>query len=54
MVETISGNVGIGTAGPFAGPTRLKVPSPGGGVYEDWLTGWGGGIAIWDVVGASN
>jgi hypothetical protein len=47
-----SGKVGFG-AETFADQTRLKVLSPGGAGYEDWPSGWGGGIATWDIVGAS-
>jgi hypothetical protein len=47
-----AGKVGIGTT-TFASQTRLKVTSPGGAVYEDWPSNWGGGIATWDIVGAS-
>jgi hypothetical protein len=47
-----AGKVGIGTT-TFASQTRLKVTSPGGAVYEDWPSNWGGGIATWDIVAAS-
>jgi hypothetical protein len=54
IIITSAGNVGIGTTGPFAPATRLKVLSGiGAAVYEDWPAGWGGGIATWDIVGAS-
>jgi len=47
-----AGRVGMG-ATTFDIRTRLKVTSPVGGIYEDWPSVWGGGIATWDIVGAS-
>jgi hypothetical protein len=47
------GKVGIG-ATTFASQTRLKVlAGTGASVMEDWPSGWGGGIATWDIVGVS-
>ncbi|MEM3490028.1 MAG: DUF2341 domain-containing protein, partial [Nitrososphaerota archaeon] len=56
-----SGNVGIGTANPAAkldvnqtgSQTTAMIRGNGGALYTDWPSGWGGGLATWDVVGAS-
>ncbi len=56
----IAGNVGIGTSAPSAnltvynttGPTAAII-SAGTTFYNDWPVGWGGGLATFDVCGAS-
>ncbi|GIV43372.1 MAG: hypothetical protein KatS3mg035_0495 [Bacteroidia bacterium] len=48
-------NIGYapGTGGSSHAPTSLFVPNGGGGFWNDWINGWGGGISTWDIVGAS-
>jgi hypothetical protein len=57
---TGGGRVGVNTAGPGAlfhvngntGPTHAIIGA-GGSYYTDWVGGWGGGLASWDLCIAS-
>ncbi len=35
------------------GQTSVRIYAPGGALHEDWPGGWGGGLATFDVAGAS-
>ncbi|MCS6955465.1 MAG: site-specific integrase, partial [Candidatus Calescibacterium sp.] len=58
MIITTTGNVGIGTTAPAAkldvtqtgSQTTAMIRGNGGGVYTDWPSSWGGGLATWDIV----
>ena len=56
----IAGNVGIGTSAPSANLTVYNTTGPSAAIisagtsfYNDWPVNWGGGLATWDICGAS-
>jgi hypothetical protein len=62
MVINPYGRVGIGTTNPLAmlhvveggGNRNVAIITDGAGSYRsDWPSGWGGGLATWDIVGSS-
>ncbi len=62
MVINPYGRVGIGTTNPqgilhvvdVLGNRNVAIITDGAGSYRsDWPSGWGGGLATWDIVGSS-